>query len=210
MGIAEPPLSWQQQCHGRILQEDVTAFAELSEHALPHLTRFLQQQFPNQESHQIEITTIDTLMAYLALPDKYDPEKLSLFAYLRMAARGDMLNAIDKEMRRERRVQPIDDPGLQDQLPSLDLLTETGELNEWLETHTQLTRTELLRKLDEDLDKTDKEMLLLMLDGVRDTSQFAEVLGLSHLPQDEQRAEVKRAKDRLQKRLQRFGNQIRH
>ena len=210
MGISEPPFTWQKQCHQRILQKDVTAFAELSEFALPHLISFLQQQFHNQEIHQIEITAIDALMAYRTLPEKYNSNKLSLFAYLRMAARGDMLNAIDRETRRERRQQPIDDPTLQEQLPSLDLLTQTGELNEWLETHTKLTRTELLQKLDEDLDKTDKEMLLLMFDGVRDTAQFAEVLGISHLPQAEQQAEVKRAKDRLQKRLQRFGDQIRY
>ncbi|MBE2224987.1 MAG: hypothetical protein IAF02_25835, partial [Anaerolineae bacterium] len=189
---------------------DVTAFAELSEFALPHLVGFLQQQFPTQEVHQVEITAIDTLMAYQMLPNKYNADKLSLFAYLRMAARGDMLNAIDKEARRAQRNQPIDDPMLQSQLPSLDLLTQTGELDEWLETHTKLSRTELLQKLDADLDKTDKEMLLLMFDGVRDTARYAAVLDISHLPQPEQQAEVKRAKDRLQKRLQRFGNQIRH
>jgi len=210
MNIAEPSGVWQQQRHKRILKEDVTAFAELSEYALPHLTSFLQQQFPNQEAHQIEIIAIDTLMIYLAMPEKYNPHKLSLFAYLRMAARGDMLNAIDKETRHEQRHQPIDDPTLQEQLPSLDLLTQTGELDEWLQTQTKLTRTELFQKLDEDLDKTDKEMLLLMFDGVRDTSRYADVMGITHLPQAEQQAQVKRAKDRLQKRLQRFGNQIRH
>ena len=210
MEIPEPSQGWQQQRHKRILQEDVTAFAELSEYALPHLIGFLQQQFPTQEAHQIEIAAIDTLMTYLAMPEKYNPDKLSLFAYLRMSARGDMLNAIDKETRHGRRHQPIDDPTLQEQLPSLDLLTQTGELDEWLETQTKLTRTELLQKLDEDLDKTDKEILLLMFDGVRDTSQFAEVMNISDLPQAEQQAQVKRAKDRLQKRLQRFGNEIRN
>jgi len=188
----------------------MTAFAELSEYALFHLISFLQRQFPNQEAHQIEIIAIDTLMTYLAMPEKYKPEKLSLFAYLRMAARGDMLNAIDKATRYEHRHQPIDDPTLQDQIPSLDLLTQTGELDEWLQTQTNLTRTELLQKLDEDLDKTDKEMLLLMFDEVRDTYRYADVMGITHLPQVEQQAQVKRAKDRLQKRLQRFGNQIRH
>ena len=210
MGISEPSSAWQQQRHRRISQEDVTAFAELSEFALPHLINFLQQQFPTQETHQIEIIAIDTLMAYRSLPEKYNPDKLSLFAYLRMSARGDMLNAIDKANRHNKRHQPLDDPTLQDQLPTLDLLTQTGELDEWLQTHTKLTRTELLQKLDKDLDKSDKEMLLLMFDGVRDTAPYAEVLGISHLPKSEQQAEVKRAKDRIQKRLQRFGNQIRH
>lgn len=210
MEIPEPSQGWQQQRHKRILQEDVTAFAELSEYALPHLISFLQQQFPTQEAHQIEITAVDTLMTYLAMPEKYNPDKLSLFAYLRMSARGDMLNAIDKETRHERRHQAIDDPTLQEQIPSLDLLTQTGELDEWLETHTNLTRTELLQKLDDDLDETDKVMLLLMFDGIRDTSRYAEVMGISDLPQAEQQAQVKRAKDRLQKRLQRFGNEIRN
>jgi hypothetical protein len=209
MTIPEPSRTWQQQRHVRILQNDVTAFAELSEQALPHLVYFLQQQFSTQDSHQQEMVAIDALMAYQALPDKYKPEKLSLFAYLRMAARGDMLNLIDKETRQERRQQPLDDPAIQGQLPTLDLLTSTGELEEWLETHTRLSRADLLQQLDQDLNKTDKNILLLMLDGVRDTQRYAEVLGITHLSQSEQQAEVKRAKDRLQKRLQRFGEQIR-
>ncbi len=209
MSIPEPSRQWQQQRHQRILQKDVTAFAEISEHALPHLVHFLEQQFPNQDVHQYEAVAIDSLMTYQAMPEKFNPEKLSLFAYLRMAARGDMLNAIDKEKRHNQRMYPIDDPSYQEQLPSLDLLTQTGELEEWLETHTQLSRAELLQKLDEDLDKTDKEILLLMLEGVRDSAQYAEVMGVSHLPLSEQRQAVKRAKDRLQKRLQRFGDQVR-
>lgn len=209
MSIPEPSLTWQQERHRRILQDDVTAFAELCEQALPHLASFLQQIFPQEEAQQQEAVAIDTLLTYKAAPGKYNSDKLSLFAYLRMAARSDMLNAIDKEARREQRQQPIDDPNIKGQLPTLDLLTDTGELEEWLQTQTHLSSTQILQKLDDDLDKTDKEILLLMLEGVRDTESFAEVMHISHLPLPEQRAEVKRAKDRLQKRLERFGSQFR-
>ena len=95
----EPSRTWQLERHERILQDDMTAFAELSEYALPHLIGFLQHQFPEQDAHHQEMVAIDTLMAYHFQPAKYNPEKLGLFAYLRMAARGDMLNAIDKQTR---------------------------------------------------------------------------------------------------------------
>ena len=43
----------------------------------------------------------------------------------------------------------------------------------------------------------------MMRDGVRDTSAFVPVLGLSGIPTGEQAAAVKRYKDRLKKRLER-------
>jgi hypothetical protein len=47
-----------------------------------------------------------------------------------------------------------------------------------------------------------------MLEGVRETRQFAQVMGISHLDEESQRVAVKKAKDRLGKQLQRFGRRI--
>ena len=48
----------------------------------------------------------------------------------------------------------------------------------------------------------------LMGEGVRDTASYADVLGISHLPLDEQRAAVKREKDRLSGQLERLRERL--
>jgi hypothetical protein len=49
----------------------------------------------------------------------------------------------------------------------------------------------------------DRAILRLMMDGVRETEEYAEVLQVHDLAQEEQREIVKRNKDRIKKTLQR-------
>jgi hypothetical protein len=53
--------------------------------------------------------------------------------------------------------------------------------------------------------EVDRRVLRLMVDGERRTAVFAAVLGLDGQPAEAQRREVKRAKDRIKKRLERAG-----
>ena len=208
MATIEPTQSWQTEQHQRILSEEATAFAELCEIALPHLVEFLKSGYPNVENHVHEMVAIDTLLAYHDDPGRYDPNQLSLFAYLRMDARGDLLNAMDKKQRQEKRLVNIEAPDIQTNLPKNGLLTDTGKLEEWLEEHTRLSRMDIMRLLEEELDDVDQQMLLLMLEGVRDTEAFAAIMDISHLDIETKRLEVKRAKDRLNKKLRRFGEKL--
>lgn len=206
MMISEPDRSWQDQLHQRVLRQDVTAFAELCEAALPHLVTFLRQRFPQYDAHLHETASIDCLMLYRLRPEQYDPQQLSLFAFLRMAARSDLLNMLDKNGRREKRLVDINNPTIQPLLPSEDTIAEAHDIDNWLARHTRLTRQQLLQSLENELTRTDKELILLMLDGIRDSRPYALAMGISHLDTGQQRAEVKRAKDRLTKKLQRFGS----
>ena len=58
------------------------------------------------------------------------------------------------------------------------------------------------------MDPNDKGILLLMLEGVRETHRYAQVMGIANQDETVQRREVKRAKDRLIKQLQRFGQRV--
>jgi len=59
------------------------------------------------------------------------------------------------------------------------------------------------------LDKeTDKQIVSLMAEGVRETAAYATVLGISNLPSQEQAKIVKRNKDRVIKLLQRKRKKI--
>jgi hypothetical protein len=204
--LSEPSRAWQDQQHQRILRNDAIAFAELSELALPHLVSFLKATFPQSESALTEMVAIDCLLAYQARPNQYDPSQLTLFAYFRMAARRDVLNAIDKKTRHEQRLFDIDDPAIQSQLPEQDIIGET--FDEWLQDYTHLSRQEILDAFEAELEATDRQLLSLMLNGVRDTGAYAEVMGIADQTLSVQRREVKRAKDRLTKKLQRFGQRL--
>lgn len=204
--ISEPDRNWQNQLHQRILREDPTAFAELCEEALPHLVAFLRQRFSQSDGDLHEMTAVDCLLQYHARPEQYDTNKLSLFSFLRMAARNDLLNLLDKYGRQNKRLLNIDDPGVQALLPAEDTIAEAGRLDDWLAQHTTLSRQQLLQALDGELTRTDKELILMMFDGVRDSRHYAFVMGLTDLDTGQQRVEVKRAKDRLTKKLQRFGS----
>lgn len=202
MPVSEPSRPWQHQKHEQILRQDSPiAFAQLSELALPHLVSFLQQEFPQVERHDCETAVIDCLLTYHSAPEKYDPDKLTLFAYLRMAARHDLLNALDRNNRRKRPLHSLDEPAIQSQLVSEDTF-DADTLAEWASSRA---RQDVLQRFEASLNATDQQLLLLMLNGVRDSEPYAELLQLSALPADEQRREVKRAKDRLTKSLSRFA-----
>jgi len=208
MAQMEPDRSWQEKTHGQILQQNTTAFAELCEIALPHLVLFLQQRFPQVDAHLHEATAIDCLMQYYGRPSQYDPQKLSLFSYLRMAVRNDMINALAKHGRDKSNLLNIEDPSLQPFLSEPNTFAQTDELDRWLSQRTRLSRQQILQAIDDELTRTDKKLVSMMLEGIRDSQQYASVMGLTHLSTSQQRQEVKRAKDRLTKKLQRFGTQL--
>lgn len=209
MAQFEPSEQWQTQQHQRILNGDVTAFAELCEQALPHLLTFVQAHFPQADTHLQESSVIDCLLNYQAHAAKFDPEQLGLFSYLRMSVRGDILNALDSQKRRDQKLLAFQDPEVQGLISQPDALSETQVLDEWLQTHTNVPRKDVIRALYRELNPADRSVLLLMLDGVRETPKFAAALGIAGLDADSQRQEVKRAKDRIKKQLQRLGNQLR-
>ena len=204
----EPTQTWQTQQHQRILRQDVTAFAELCEEALPHLVTFLQAGFPNHDPHLREQVAIDCLLDYQARPSQYDPQKLALWPYLRMAVRRDMLNALDKQERRGRYLHPLDDPTVLTQLPLEDVIEEHFALDEWLQQHTNRSRKEIVMLLQAELEPSDQEMLWLMLEGVRETLPYATLMGINHLDMAQQRRQVKQAKDRILKKVQRLGQKL--
>lgn len=204
----DPSIGWQTQQHQRILQQDVTAFAELCELALPQLVSFLQSLFPHQDPHICEQAAIDCLLNYQARPGQYDPDKLPLWPFLRLAAKRDALNLIDKQSRHERPLHPLDDPAIQQQLPPENSLDDHFGLDEWLAQFTHHSRQEIMEILDHEWDAVDKQLLLLLIEGVRESERYAEILQITHLAAAAQRTEVKRAKDRLNKKLQRLGRRL--
>ena len=194
-----PNVSWYQ-IHERLLSEDPTAPADLAEQAVRPLTQFLESKYPTlNDPTLIADAVTDSVMNYLKQPRKFDPGRRGLLGYLKMAAEGDLQNALAKHRRRDRPTEDVEVAAAAGKIvvEPRDVL---GEL-----------RAEDLRKRVDSLfdDVKDRHMVDLILDGERSTEAFAEVLGLGELPIGRQRSEVKRHKDRLKKRLRDYGRRIR-
>jgi DNA-directed RNA polymerase specialized sigma24 family protein len=195
--------------HQRLLAGDVTAPAEAAEQFLEPLTRRLTRTHPGVRDPQlVEQAAIDTVLDYVQHPHHYQPQRSSLEAYLRMAAGRDLSNALRGEQRHTLRAVPLDDAA-----GTVELALAAGNSSVedqvldglGVELPRGLSRFEALRLVHEEFPgAADRRLLLLVLEGERRTSAYAEAMGLAAAPGGQQRLEVKRSKDRIKKRLQRF------
>jgi RNA polymerase sigma factor (sigma-70 family) len=168
------------------------------------LLGWLTDGFPRVDPHLLLAAANEALFAYVQHPERYDTGRGDLAAYLRMAARGDLLNALRREQRHHRgRVAWL----------AVELDEERGNLSGREEEpplplqHDEeaAERERLLRAVAEDLTPPERRVLELMLAGERRTPAYAEALGITGLPPKDQEREVKRVKDRIKKRLERGG-----
>lgn len=190
--------------HERLLANDPFAPVEIAETFLLPLANALRKHFSDLRDPQLADTAAtDSLMSYFSNPGKYDPTQRSLLGYLYMDARGDLLNLIAKERRRAEKVVEL--------LPSTrEHIAETVGAGDEAEESLSGQPDRLAdaspvvrRVLAKVTDQTDRRLLEMMTSGVRKTEEYAEVLGISHLPTDEQKAVVKRHKDRLKAAVKR-------
>lgn len=188
--------------HQRLLQGDVTVTAEIAELFMAQVMISLQKRFPQLDNpHVIGEAVTSAILNYLQRPEQYLPSKRSLAGYLYMSARGDLLNLLNQEKKETRQVALTEIVELSDSDSEHgvevqdDFDLETWVLNQispiWQRLHHILP------------DPIDHEFALLMMEGVHETSAFADVLGILDRPSEEQAITVKRYKDRLKKKLQR-------
>jgi DNA-directed RNA polymerase specialized sigma24 family protein len=170
---------------------DRSASGDFAAAWLPDLVAFLTRPHLTTDEALVQEASGTAIIDFLKAPDRFDPSKRSLEGYLRMAAEGDLRNAIERDARRRRREVsfPVElDPAAgnesDDERPRLDDFPE-------------------LVAVRDALPEADRAVFELIEAGVRATAPYAELLGLAGLPPDEQAAAVKRAKERILKRFQR-------
>ncbi len=191
------------QLHERLLAGDFAASAELFEqHLTPVISQLSKLErfrwIAEQDPELIWDCVTDAIFAYIQEPRKYDPDKSSLRTYLRMSAQGDLLNALARQARRRQREQPLD--------ADVELLPFHGNEDTEQPGERADQEADLWSRIAKLVpDEVEQTVVRLMIDGERSRDVFAEVLGVSHLPDTERNREVDRVKDRLKKRLQRAG-----
>ncbi|MEZ4492460.1 MAG: hypothetical protein R3C29_03995 [Dehalococcoidia bacterium] len=184
--------------HQGLLDGDPSAPAMVAERFLQDVITYLHRTFRTLHDPSLrDEASIDAILNYIEHPNQFQPAKGRLLPYLRQSARRDLLNKLDSIKRRARRElvrEPVE----------LDAFRRNKE-SEDAQDAASARRAELLEHdaMRVAKDATEEAVLNLMLDGVRETERYAEVLGLQSAALREQRRAVKRVKDRLTKRLER-------
>jgi DNA-directed RNA polymerase specialized sigma24 family protein len=180
-----------KELHALMMQGDVTAPARIAEFFLPLIISRLKSKKIDQE--MVDTAVADALLSYFKNPAQYHPGKLTLGKFLLMSARGDLKNMLS------RRTKEVERFGF----------TESVELGSSSSEQSNEKTNDKLPAMLNVLDKeTDKQIVSLMAEGVRETAAYATVLGISNLPSQDQAKIVKRNKDRVIKLLQRKRKKI--
>lgn len=191
--------------HQRLLAEDPIASHDLVEVYLKPLIAWLAKTDPWVPLEVRIEAAEDALLALIRNPRSYSPERQSLEAYLRMSARGDLRNLLEKERRYQsgrvswKSVELSPDAGKylgREDDPSLPMQLAEQE---------QSARNSIPEPLRKKLCMTDLRGMELILGKERRSEVFAELYSLLHLPAKDQLRQVKRIKDRLKKIMKRAG-----
>jgi hypothetical protein len=191
--------------HQRVLARDPVAFSQLAEWLYATLVQDTGRRARSRSGKAVDMTLVEeavgeALLDYNDAPERYDPEQATLHAYLVMAAYRDFQNAASKERRHTQRQATVvvGEESLEIDVPDarseLDSLLNRISAEEWWSL-VESTFT----------DPADRQVVIMLANGVRATESYARVLGITELPTEEQAREVKKAKDRLLKRLRRLG-----
>lgn len=191
--------------HARILAGDRALSAVLFERWHAGLLRELHQKFPTLDLAEVSDAITDVIFSYVERPAQYQPERLPLDRYLRMAAQGDLLNLITK---RERQPQLVPfDPVVHDR-PARNSMQEAEERDAQRAAFLPADlpwEAFVLKLADLFPDPNDRAVIELMAEGEREATRYAQVLGCDHLALETQRRQVNKVKDRIRVRLKRYG-----
>jgi RNA polymerase sigma-70 factor (ECF subfamily) len=188
--------------HRELLDGDPLASSKIAELFLGPLIAALNRKFHNlPDPHLVNHAVADALLNYLASPEKFDPRRGKLFTYLWVAAQSDLLNHIEGE--RKHASRKVDEKVVELRPGRPVNETEGGQDPETallLAEEASLIQTKINEIIS---DESDRQVVGLMLDGVRDTAHFAKILGINEKSTEEQALLVKRNKDRIKVALQR-------
>jgi len=191
------------ELHERILVEDPTAHAELSELLLPVITKRLEKRFPNLfDPDLIDIAVTDALLSYFEKPKQFQPNKKSLENYLVMSARGDLLNSLKPRKVDENSHSLLEDVELWDSYAENNVEGYVAIDETDIEDEVFIKLSPIIQKIKELFpDPVDQELVEMLMREIRETDEYARVLGIEHLSLEEQKNIVKRNKDRIKKTI---------
>jgi len=204
MSVPQPllPADEEQALHRRLCAEEAVAPSILCRTYFLSLVLWLQDRNRKLDHFLIEAAAEQSIISLIDNPRTYDPDRLDLFGYLRMAAEGDLKNLLAREKRHHAcreawiAVEKAEANGKcfgKGEEP-LELLKQAEE---------QQATEDFFRACSDGWTEQEKQVLELMRRGEARTEDIARVLGMKDRPFAVQQEEANRMKDRLMKRLQR-------
>jgi hypothetical protein len=203
---ALPTREEELELHRRLIDGDHTASVDLALAIFVPLVDWLRARNRAVEEAMCGEAAAEAFCALAKNPGSYKPQSdkaVGLFQFLQMSAMGDLKNLLRKESRHHRlrvsweSVEELPDAGKY--LGREHDMTAQLQIKEEVE----VARVLVLPLVRDGLTEKEVGALDLLLEGEKKTAAFAGVLGICHLPSQEQEAEVKRVKDKLNKRIQR-------
>jgi hypothetical protein len=165
---------------------------------LAPLAAELQRKFPAADAHLVWDGVADALRDHLQKPRVFDASRgIPLERFLARAAWRNVADLLRREASRKRR-----ETEAAESFNKLVALGHPAANIIWNEENILNDATQAALEMAL-ADPADRKVLQLMAMGERRTAVFAGAMGLSHLSAEQQRLEVKRAKDRIRKALQR-------
>ena len=199
----------ERRIHDRLLAGDPTAPSDCFELLIDYLIAILRKSMPGNEDELYLDACTDVIMSYVQKPQMFKPEVARLSTYLASGARNRLNTALSKRIlvrNRETSLFVVEDResdaymGVEMPDPSS---TEALVIEDLDKRYAAATLLEAIT------DPLERNVLSLMLDGVRDTQEFAAALGIADEPLETQRRKVKQFKDQLDKSIERLGAKIR-
>lgn len=192
----------------RLLQGDPTASEALVRECLAAMVRTLRRRHPVIPRDMLADAACDALISHIQAPARYDPARSGLLTFLTLIAERRLVDQVRVARRRATReiyvgaASDVEDWSdghfVCVQPPALVDASAVGYLSHELEQIVALALP----------DPTDRELLSLICQGPHPVDEYAALLGLTHLPISDQRAQIKRSRDRVLNRLRRRREEI--
>lgn len=179
----------------KLVQHDETALGCLYETYADNLLNYFVAQYNTLSRDEISDIITDSLIKLVDHPEKFKPGSSSLKTYLIRDIKGDILNTLAKIKRTKKK------------LPVVELSDNHGNIEEEGKSETNMLHPKVKNFLKKILDsEQDIQFAWMMeIDKERATVKYARLLRITQLEFAEQKAEVKKHKDRIQKKLNRNG-----
>lgn len=196
--MAFPAPTEELALHERLLAGDPVVSADVFQALMDPVCHALQHDLHCSEDEAYD-SGVDAVYAYLDDPSTFDRNRGRLSTYVMDIAKKRAIDRIRSRTAGERR----DD--------AYAKVVELRARNPKDVMETEIMARELWPRVEEAVaSERDRKFLKLICEGERSTVIFAELLGLSGLPADEQRLTVKQHRDRLMKVLERLGAKLRN
>ena len=199
--------------HERMLDGDPTLLGDVARLVIDPLSQQLHREFPGVDDQLLQGGAADALIEYGKKPIQANAASgAGVLGFLLLRAKSRVKDGIRTERRREvaearfahglepsnerGRAKPVELRRVRTEHNAEELIDVVGtpppDLEDRLEREAQIELVLASAKSD-----LDRRLLRMMLAGVRETAEYAQVLGIEAEPVEVQEKTVKRHKDRI-------------